>query len=104
MASFNKIILMGNLAAKPDLRYTKSNKEVCNLVVAVNDYSTNDVDYLPVVAWGKLAVSCNDKLKKGSAVLVEGTLKKRSYEYKGEKRSKMEIHAMKINFISNLKK
>ena len=79
--SYHTIILVGNLGRDPEMRYTPSGQAVTNFSVAVNDNYTNSegvrVDrtiWIRVSAWGKQAESCNEYLKKGRSVLVEGKL------------------------------
>ncbi len=79
--SFHTIILVGNLGRDPEMRYTPSGQAVTNFSVAVNDGYTNSqgekVDrtiWVRVTTWGKQAETCNQYLKKGRKVLVEGRL------------------------------
>ena len=97
--SFNKVIVGGNLAKDPELRHTQSGKSVTNLIVAVNDYYTQDVYYFKVVVWGKNAENCAEYLSKGRGVLVEGKLQRRKYEYQGEDRYTTEIIANNVQFL-----
>ncbi len=107
MASFNKVILMGNLTRDPELRYTPSGAPVCNFDVAMNrSYTTqggerrDEVCYMTVVVWGKQAESCGEYLGKGRSVLVEGHLQQRSWETpEGQKRSKHEVVAERVQFL-----
>lgn len=107
MASFNKVILMGNLTRDPELRYTPSGAPVCNFDLAVNrSYTTqggerrDEVCYITVVVWGKQAESCGEYLGKGRTVLVEGHLHQRSWETpEGQKRSKHEVVAERVQFL-----
>ncbi|TYB32151.1 MAG: single-stranded DNA-binding protein [Candidatus Mcinerneyibacterium aminivorans] len=98
--SFNKVIIAGNLAKDPELNHTQSGKSVANLVVAVNDFYTQDVYYFKVAVWGKQAENCAQYLSKGRGVLVEGRLRRSQYEYKGEKRYSTEINANNVQFLS----
>ncbi len=107
MASFNKVILMGNLTRDPELRYTPSGAPVCNFDLAVNrSYTTqggerrDEVCYITIVVWGKQAESCGEYLGKGRTVLVEGHLQQRSWETpEGQKRSKHEVVAERVQFL-----
>jgi single-strand DNA-binding protein len=79
--SFHTVILVGNLGRDPEMRYTPGGQAVTNFSVAVNDSYTNNngerIDrtvWFRVSAWGKSAENCNQYLKKGSKVLVEGRL------------------------------
>ena len=84
MASLNKIILIGRLTADPELRYTPSGAPVANFTVAVDRKfsKNNETDFIPIVAWRKLAEICNEFLHKGKLVSIEGRLQTRSYEDK----------------------
>ena len=107
MASFNKVILMGNLTRDPELRYTPSGAPVCNFDLAMNrSYTTqggekrDEVCYMTVVVWGKQAENCAEYLAKGRAALVEGHLQQRSWETpEGQKRSKHEVVAERVQFL-----
>ncbi len=79
--SFHTIIFVGNLGRDPEMRYTPSGQPVTSFNVAVNDNYTSSSGekvqrtlWMRVSAWGKLAETCNNFLKKGSKVLVEGRL------------------------------
>lgn len=85
--SINKVILIGNLGQDPELRYTPSGTAVCNMRLATNeayrDVEGNLVErteWHSLVAWGRLAEICNQYLRKGSKVYVEGALQTRSWE------------------------
>lgn len=84
MASFNRVILVGNLTRDPEIRYVNSGSAVTKFRIAVNpnkrDAKPEDTMYVDVVAWERLAETCNTYLKKGSPVLVEGRLSIRSYD------------------------
>jgi len=111
MASFNKVILLGNLTRDPELRYTPSGQPVCNFDLAVNrSYTTqtgerrDEVCYITIVAWGKQAETCAEYLAKGRTALVEGRLSQRSWETpEGQKRSKHEVVADRVQFIGSRK-
>src|SRR5580700_2019599 len=92
--SYNKIILVGNLTRDPEIRYVGSGAAVTKFTLAVNRRSKQqeETDFIDMVAWDKLAETCNTYLKKGMSVLVEGRLSIRSYETKeGEKRKATEV-------------
>jgi single-strand DNA-binding protein len=107
VASFNKVILMGNLTRDPELRYTPSGAPVCNFDLAVNrSYKTqageqrDEVCFITVVVWGKQAETCGEYLGKGRTVLVDGHLQQRSWETpEGQKRSKHEVVAERVQFL-----
>ena len=99
---------MGNLTRDPELRYTGSGTAVCSLGLAVNrTYKTQsgelreDPCFIDVTAWGKQAESCNNYLKKGAPVFVEGTLRFETWSdnASGQKRSKHTISADSVRFL-----
>ncbi len=106
-ATLNKVFLMGNLTRDPELRYVPSGSAVANLGIAVNRSYTSqsgekkeEVCYVRVVAWSKLAEICGEYLTKGSPILVEGRLQSRSWETEdGQKRNTLEVIAVNIQFV-----
>jgi single-strand DNA-binding protein len=106
MRSVNKIILVGNLAADPEVRQTKKGTTVATFPVATQrDFTSNGelkkvTDFHRVVAWGKLAEICSKYLEKGKTVYVEGMVLNRAYEVNGERRYVTEIRADEINMLS----
>jgi len=106
MVSLNRILLIGNLTKDPELRYTPSGTPVANLRMAINssfkDQSgqrKEETCYVTVVVWSRQAEICNQYLKKGRAVFVEGRLIYRSWEAEGKTRSTMEVRADRIQFL-----
>jgi len=104
----NKVILVGNLGADPDMRYTPSGQGVCELRVATSE-SWNDkngqrqerTEWHRVVVWGKRAEVCSKYLSKGRQVYVEGRIQTRTYDDKdGNKRYITEIIAADVQFLS----
>lgn len=94
--SFNKVILVGRVVRDPEIRYVGSGAGVTKFSIAVNpnkrDAKPEDTLFADIVAWEKLAETCNTYLKKGMNVLVEGRLVIRSYDDKeGNKRKATEI-------------
>jgi single-strand DNA-binding protein len=106
MKSVNKIILVGNLAADPELRQTQKGVSVATFPVATQrDFTSNGekkkvTDFHRVVAWGKLAEICGKYLEKGKSVYVEGLILNRAYEKEGERRYVTEIRAEEVNMLS----
>ena len=107
MSGVNKAILIGNLGADPELRYTQSKKAVVNFTVATSR-SWNDkegekqeeTEWHRVVAWDKLAEICSKFLKKGSQVYIEGRMQTRSWTDKeGVKRYTTEIVAHEMSML-----
>lgn len=87
MGSVNKVILIGNLGSDPPLRYTKKGTAVCNFDIATSEQFTNKdgeketrTEWHRIVTWAKLAETCNEYLKKGKQVYIEGRLQTRSWE------------------------
>ena len=114
MASFNKVILLGNLTRDPELRYAANGTAVVRFGLAVNTprpgQSNNEqgnpnerreeVCFVDIVAFGRQAETTSEYLSKGSGALVEGRLQWRSWEGQdGQKRSKHEVVAERIQFM-----
>ncbi len=107
MASFNKVLLMGNLTKDPELRYTPQGTAVANLRMAVNrrfkdktGEQKEEVLFVTAVVWDKQAETCNQYLKKGSPLFVEGRLQSRSWEdAAGQKRNVIEVRAERVQFL-----
>ena len=100
MASFNKVILLGNLTRDPEVRYTPKGSAVCDLGLAVNRSYTMDsgekreeVTFVDVVLWSRLAEIAGEYLKKGRPVFIEGRLQLDTWDDKqsGQKRSKLKV-------------
>jgi len=100
---------MGNLTRDPELKYLPTGTPVTNFTVAVSRKYTpqgssetkEETSFLPVIVWGRQAETCNQYLKKGSPVFVEGRLRQRSYETaEGQKRSVVEIIGLTVQFLS----
>lgn len=100
MASFNKVILLGNLTRDPEVRYTPKGSAVCDLGLAVNRQYTlesgekrEEVTYVDVVLWARLAEIAGEYLKKGRPIFIEGRLQMDSWEDKqtGQKRTKLRV-------------
>ena len=109
MPSFNKAILMGNLTRDPELRAIPSGAPVCNFDLALNRvYTTQagerkeEVCYMTVVVWGKQGEHCAQYLKKGRGAHVEGHLQQRTWTTpEGQKRSKIEVVAERVQFLGD---
>ena len=100
MASFNKVILLGNLTRDPEVRYTPKGSAVCDLGIAVNRSYTLDsgekreeVTFVDVVLWSRLAEIAGEYLKKGRPIFIEGRLQLDTWDDKqtGQKRSKLRV-------------
>ena len=107
-ASLNKVMLIGHLTRDPELRYLPSGQPVTTFSVAVNRTFTaqtgekkEEVSFIRIVVWARLAEVCNEYLKKGSPVFVEGRLQSRTWEAQdGTKRSSIEVVASNVQFLS----
>lgn len=107
MASVNKVILIGNLGADPEVRYTSSGQAVTELRMATTEqWSDKDgqrqerTEWHSVQVWGKTAELCAQHLAKGRSVYVEGRLESREYADKeGVKRKVWEVRADKVTFL-----
>ena len=108
MASFNKVILMGNLTRDPELKTAPSGSKVADLGLAVSeswrDKTTGEnrevVCFVDVTVWNRLAELCQQYLKKGSPILVEGRLQMDEWNnQQGEKRSKLRVRADTVKFL-----
>ena len=107
MASFNRVILMGNLTRDPDVRTTgTSGMRVARLGIAVNerrrDRNGQMQDFpvfIDVDAWDKLAELCGRYLTKGRSILVEGRLQMDSWEKDGVRHQKLKVRASTIKFL-----
>lgn len=107
MRSVNKVLLMGNLGANPELKTTKTGKNIATFSLATsNEWRDKEgelqksTDFHRIVVWQRMADHCHRYLKKGSAVYVEGQLHNRTYEDKDKRKHYVnEITAEKVNFI-----
>ncbi len=108
MPELNSVIVAGNLTKDPIFRQTTNGTPVVNFSIASNrrfrdknDEWKEDVCYVGIVAWNRLAESCRDKLKKGNAVLVDGELQSRTFKTEeGSNRTIVEIKARRIQFLN----
>jgi len=106
-ASLNKVILIGNLTADPELRYTTSGTARTRFSIAINrQYKDGsgqlqeETTFVPIVAWGSQAENCANYLSKGRSVAVEGRLRIDSFENaEGERRKVTEVVAQSVQFL-----
>ncbi|HYF35857.1 MAG TPA: single-stranded DNA-binding protein [Prosthecobacter sp.] len=110
MASLNKVMLIGNLTRDPEVRYTPKGSAVADLAIAVNrSYQTDngermeEVTYVDVVVWARLAELAGQYLHKGRAIFVEGRLQMDTWEDKatGQKRSRLRVVAENLQFLDS---
>lgn len=112
MASVNKAILVGNLGADPEIRYTPSGTAVANFNVATREQWTNKdgekeerTEWHRIVAWSRLGEICGEYLRKGSQVYIEGRLQTRAWEDRdGNKRYTTEIIAQTMQMLGSSRK
>ena len=105
----NKVMIIGNLGRDPELRFTPNGKAVANFTVAVGRIGrdaqgerTEETEWFRVVAWERLAETCNEFLKKGMKVYVEGRLQSRKYNDKdGVERTSVEIVASEMLMLDS---
>ena len=103
---YNRIILIGHLTKDPELRYTPQGTPVSTFRIAVNtrykqsEESREDTLFIDVVTFGKQAETCSQYLSKGKSVLVEGRLQERRWESEGQQKSKFEVVAQTVRFLS----
>ena len=108
MASYNKVILMGNLTRDPELKYLPSGMAVANLGLAVNRVWTDresgekkeEVSFIDLEAWGRTAETMNEYLQKGRPAFVEGRLRQQRWETDdGQSRSRLVVVVERFQFV-----
>lgn len=106
MASFNRVILLGNITRDVEVKYLQSGMAVCEIGLAVNDRRKDDAGqwieettFVDVTLWGRTAEVAGEYLKKGAPVLIEGRLKLDSWEKDGKKNYKLRVVAEKVQMI-----
>lgn len=108
MASYNRVILMGNLTRDVQLRYTPGGTPVTEVGLAVNDRRKNqngewvdEVTFVDVTFWGRTAEVAAEYLSKGSPVFVEGRLKLDTWEKDGQKNYKLRVVCDRMQLLSS---
>lgn len=109
MSSLNKAMIIGRLGQDPDVRYTQSNTAVANMSIATSErYKDKSgewketTEWHRVVAWGRTAEICQEYLKKGSQVYIEGPIQTRQWEDKeGQTRYTTEIKALQMTMLDS---
>ena len=106
MASYNRVILVGNLTRDVELRYTQSGLAVTDIGLAINDRRKNqagdwveEATFVDVTFWGRTAEVAGEYLSKGSSVLIEGRLKLDTWETDGQKRSKLHVVCERMQML-----
>jgi len=104
---YQKVIIIGNLGADPEMRFTPTGRPVTHFPVAVNRRWTDNngeqreaTTWFRVTAWGKLAETCNAYLNKGRLVMVEGEVKASAWiDQQGQARATLELTARTVKFL-----
>jgi single-strand DNA-binding protein len=100
-------MLIGRLSQDPELRYTQRGQSVCRFNIAtgrrykdVNGEWKEETSFIPIVTWQNVAIRCNERLKKGSPVYIQGRLRSRSWEDKeGQRHYALEVYAREVQFL-----
>src|SRR5204862_3551251 len=105
-ASYNRVILIGNLTRDVEIKYLQSGMAVTEIGLAVNDRRKNqqgewidETTFVDVTLWGRTAEVAGEYLAKGSPVYIEGRLKTDSWEQGGQQRTKLKVTGDKIQLI-----
>ena len=108
MASFNRVILVGNLTRDPELRYVPSGMAVTDIGLAVNDRRkgangdwVEEVTFVDVTLWGRKAEIACEYLNKGAPALIEGRLKLDTWEKDGKKNSKLKVVGERLQLLGS---
>lgn len=108
MPALNRVQLIGRLGKDPEGKFTPTGKKVTHFSVAVsNRWKSNEgemkesTEWVNIEAWERLGETCQEYLKKGSLVYVEGRLKTDKYEDKGETRYFTKVVAQMVQFLSD---
>jgi single-strand DNA-binding protein len=106
MASFNRVVLLGNLTRDPELKYIPSGMAVTEIGLAVNDRRKNaqgqwvdEATFVDITLWGRTAEVASEYLSKGSSVLIEGRLKLDTWEKEGKKMSKLRVVGERMQMV-----
>ncbi len=109
MASFNKVILIGNMVADPELKQTAQGTSVCSFSIAINrrsgrnaDSAQQTVDFINIVTWRERAEFVSKYFKKGKPILICGQLQTRTWtDQQGNKRYATEVIADEVSFVES---
>ncbi|MDR3182116.1 MAG: single-stranded DNA-binding protein [Planctomycetaceae bacterium] len=103
MASYNRVVLVGNMTRDPEIRHIPSGLAVADIGLAVNDRRKtqtgewiDEATFVDITLWGRQAEIAQEYTKKGSSILVEGRLKLDTWESEGQKRSKLKVVGERI--------
>ncbi len=107
MASFNRVILIGNVTRDPELRYIPSGTAVAEVGLAINDKRKDtsgewieETTFVDVTLWGRTAEVASEYLKRGAPCLIEGRLKLDTWERDGKKQSKLKVIGERMQLLS----
>jgi len=108
MASFNRVILLGNVTRDPELRYISSGTAVTDIGLAVNDRRktpsgewVEETTFVDVTLWGRTAEIAGEYVTKGSPLMIEGRLKLDTWEKEGKKNSKLLVVGEKMQLLGS---
>ena len=107
MASFNRVILVGNLTRDVEVRYTQNQTAVTEVGLAVNDRVkkqgewVDEVTFVDITLWGRTAEIAGEYLSKGSSCLIEGRLKLDQWEQDGQKRYKLRVVGERLQMLGS---
>ena len=108
MASFNKVILIGNMTADPELKQTAAGISVCSFTIAVNrrfaraEQGQQNVDFINIVTWRQHAEFVSRYFKKGNPILVCGQIQTRTWaDPQGQKKYATEVVADEVSFVTS---
>lgn len=107
MASYNRVVLVGNLTRDVELRFTPQGTAVTDISMAVNervkrnDQWVEEANFFDITLWGRTAEVAGEYLSKGSSILIEGRLKLDRWEQDGQKRSKIKIIGEKMQMLGS---
>jgi single-strand DNA-binding protein len=106
MASYNRVILMGNLTRDVEVRYLQSGTAVADIGLAVNERRKNqagewieEVVFVDVTLWGRTAEVAGEYLSRGSPIFIEGRLRLDQWEKDGQKHSKLRVTCDRMQMI-----
>jgi len=108
MASYNRVVLLGNVTRDPELKYIPSGTAVCEIGLAVNDRRkdgngewVDDTTFVDITLWARTAEVVGEYVRKGDPLFVEGRLKFDQWEKDGQKRSKLRVVGERIQLLGN---
>lgn len=106
MPALNRVQLIGNLGRDPESKFTPTGKKVCHFSIAVSNRWKDKsgelketTEWVNIEAWGRLGEICQEYLKKGSLIFIEGRLKTDKYESNGETKYYTKVVAQSLQFL-----